>query len=114
MQLKTRVSNISGLKKYLKSTSGMIKDVTDKSTIGTKFCYLNYKDTVTVDDLVTTKTNTKLVLLTDSYIIVVTRDADDNVTSCEAVQNNRNNHELIHKYINQGHLDHYDEFEKVY
>ena len=109
--MRIRISNISGMKKYLKSAHGLIKDVTDKSTIGDKYCHIDCHDIMEIDDLSSTKNNSKFVLLNDDYIIVVTRDKDGTVTSCESVQNNRNNRELIHKYISNGHLDHYDEFE---
>lgn len=108
--MKVRVSNIRGLRRYLKKNHNLVQDVTDKTTIGEKYCTLDSHDFLELDDLSSDKKSSKFALLSDKYIFIVNRDKDGKVSSCEAVENNRNNHELVHKYVTEGHLDTYDEF----
>ena len=110
MIMKVRVSNVKGLQKYLKKNHNLVQNVTDRSTIGEKYCTLSPHDFLELDDLSSDSKSSKFALLSDTYIFIVNRDKDGKVTSCEAVENNRNNHELVHKYVTEGHLDTYDEF----
>ena len=111
--MKVRVSNIKGLQKYLKKNKNLVQDVTDRSTIGERYCTLSPHDFLELDDLSSDSRSSKFALLSDTYIFIVNRDKDGKVSSCEAVQNNRNNHQLVHKYITEGHLDSYDEFVRI-
>ena len=111
--MKVRVSNIKGLQKYLRKNNFLVQDVTDKSTIGEKYCSLSPDDFLDLDEISSDNKSSKFALLSESHIFIVNRDKDSNVTTCEAVQNNRHNHQLIHKYITEGHLDTYDEFMNI-
>ena len=111
--MKVRVSNIRGLQKYLKKNKNLVQDVTDRSTIGEKYCALSPHDFLELDDLSSDSRSSKFALLSDTYIFIVNRDKEGKVSSCEAVQNNSNNHQLVHKYITEGHLDSYDEFVRI-
>lgn len=111
--MKVRVSNIKGLQKYLKKNKNLVQDVTDRSTIGEKYCTLSPHDFLELDDLSSDKSSSKIALLSENYIFIVNRDKDGKVSSCEAVENNRNNHQLVHKYVTEGHLDTYDEFIRI-
>ena len=111
--MKVRVSNIKGFQKFLKKNNNLVHDVTDNSTVGKKYCSLTPHDFLDLDGLSTDKSSSKFVLLSDTYIFIVNRDKEGKVVSCEAVENNSNNHELVHKYITEGHLDRYDEFVRV-
>ena len=111
--MKVRLSNIQGMKKYLKDNKGLVQDITDKRSIGTKFYHIDPNDSVEIDSINPEKSKTKMVLISNDRLLVVTRQ-NNNVLSIEAVQNNQNNHELIHKYVTTGKLDSYDEFESTY
>ena len=111
--MKVRVSNIKGLQKYLKKNKNLVQDVTDRSMIGERYCTLSPHDFLELDDLSSDSRSSKFALLSDTYIFIVNRDKEGKVSSCEAVQNNRNNHQLVHKYITEGHLDSYDEFVRI-
>lgn len=111
--MKVRVSNVKGLQKFLKKSNNLVQDVTDNSTVGEKYCSLNPHDFLDLDELSTDKSSSKFALLSDTYIFIVNRDKDGKVSSCEAVQNNRHNHQLVHKYVTEGHIDSYDEFVRL-
>ena len=111
--MRVRVSNIRGLQKYLKKNNNLVQDVTDRSTIGEKYCTLSPNDFLELDDISSDSKSSKFALLSDTYIFIVNRDKDGKVSSCEAVQNNPHNHQLIHKYVTVGHIDSYDEFIRV-
>lgn len=111
--MKVRLSNIQGMKRYLKDNDGMVQDITDKGSIGTKFYHIDAKDSVEIDSINPEKSKTKMVLISNDKLLVVTRQ-NNKVLSIEAVENNQNNHELIHKYVTTGRLDSYDEFESLF
>lgn len=107
--MRIRLSNISGMVKYLKANSSKIQDVTDRKHIGDKFVDLNPKSVLEFDDM----NDSRLSLVADDYIFVVKKGKDGSVSKVEAVQNNNSNRELVHKYITEGKLDLYDEFIRI-
>lgn len=110
--MKVRLGNVQGMKRFLKENGGGIPDITDKSSIGKSVVTVSPDDFAEVDSFKSGQGDqTRMTLLTDGHIIIVHRK-DGKVTSCEAVQRNPNNMQLVYKYMSQGSLDSYDEFEK--